>query len=73
MIVIEKMFAFVANDGKSEGLVGAQFGATLMPLVAADEDRVESLKDVARHISETTGQTITLVEFSTRRVIGVVK
>lgn len=72
MKVIDKMFAFIANDGKDEGLVGAQFGATLLPLVAADMERVESLRDVACQIAETTGKTISIVEFSTRRVLEVI-
>jgi len=72
MKTIEKMFAFIANDGESEGLVGAQFKDTLLPLVAADPERMESLKDVARQIATNTGKDISIVEFSVRTVVEVI-
>lgn len=69
---IERLWAFVVHDGLGEGLVAFQNGGEWFPMVAADADRVEDLKAIAKKIVKRTGQKITLVEFSKRTEIEVI-
>lgn len=65
---IKKMWAFIATepDG-TEGVCALRVGNDWMPMVAADQDRVESLKVAAQQIANHSGATIQLVEFDVRR------
>lgn len=50
---IKHVWAVIALDPKddSEGVPGALLGATWFPLIAADEDRLRSIKEMAQQIS----------------------
>jgi hypothetical protein len=73
LLRIDEMFAFIASDANGEGLPAFQAGLMMMPLVAADRKRVDSLRDIARQIARETGQTITLVRFSHREELEVIE
>lgn len=64
---MEKLHAFIAteNDG-TEGVVAMYTGIGWMPMVAADFERVQSLKPKALEIARATGKRIVLAEFSVR-------
>ena len=68
------MFAFVTEDSgpDDEGIVGCHTRSGWMPLVGADMARVESLKPIARRITEATGQRIKLLHFTQREDLGEV-
>ena len=68
---IEKIFAFVAEDTgpDDEGVVGMSVGGTLLPLIDADMDRVECLRQVAHNIGVHTGKKIKLLLFTQREVL----
>lgn len=73
---IETMYAFVAEgEGPDdEGIVAFDVrGVAWMPLVGADMKRVESLKPIAQSISEQIGKRIKIVQFETRKEIGVIE
>jgi hypothetical protein len=65
---IQEIWAFVgtdANDG-DEGIAGARLGAEWFPLVAADVDRLISLRPLAEAIAKTTRRDVKLVKFLRR-------
>lgn len=63
---VTEMYAFVAadKDGDDEGIMGFQ-GADggWVPLVGADMNRVDSLREIARSISESTGIKYKILHF----------
>ena len=54
---ITEIFAFISKDKDgNEGIMGAMTNeGTMMPLIGADVDRVDSLFPVANKIKEITG------------------
>lgn len=69
---ISELFAFIAEDSgpDDEGVVAFNPGGGVwMPMVAADRERVDSLRPMAEAIAKTTGLKIHLVRFSTREVL----
>jgi hypothetical protein len=74
-LVIEKMFAFIAEDEEGEGVCGFQDPVTgdWAPMVGADMKRIESLTPIAQHISNESKKKIRLVLFSERREIRLIQ
>lgn len=66
LLCIDKLYAFIGSDETGEGLISMQLGNTHMPLVAADMERVESLRVYAQQVALISGKIIKLVEFSVR-------
>lgn len=69
---IECLYAFVSVDPEdgNEGLVGAPFGGMpLMPMIAADEKRLEQLIPTAEFIAKKFNMKIRLIKLSHREVI----
>jgi len=68
---IKTIYAFISidKDSEDEGVVAALMGGMWMPLVAADEDRVRSLKPIAQQIALATRKKIVLAKFSVREDI----
>jgi hypothetical protein len=67
---IEKMFAFVSQEGEGEGVMAAMTqDGTWMPLVGADMSRVKALVPVANDISKATGRPYKIYEFSNKKDI----
>ncbi len=76
---ITKIWAFVAISKDKEGKQAEGIAAfmdtvtgTWFPLVAADQERLDSLKSIAQNISKITGGTVKLIEFSTRKEIETI-
>lgn len=65
--------AFVSIDQASdeEGIVGAAIGPgnSWLPLIAADEDRLQQLMPVVKDIVTQTGITVKLIRFTHREEI----
>ena len=64
---IDELYAFIAMhaDGQ-EGICAFRHGEVMLPMVAADWQRVESLLPMAERIAQESGLTITLARFATR-------
>ena len=61
-----KAFIATENDG-TEGVMAALHGDTWLPLVCADDARVESCREMAKRIGKITGvKKIVLAKFSVR-------
>lgn len=65
------MWAFIATDEDGEGLSAFMHDQVWMPMIAADEARVESLRVMAQQLADRTGQPITLAKFSAREDLEV--
>lgn len=73
--VITELWAFVSvDDDGVEGLVAAPFGSpdNLLPLIAADRARLDSLRPIARQIARATGAKIRLLKLTGREDQGEV-
>ena len=62
------LFVSVGHDG-DEGVCAFQVADGWMPMVAADEKRLEQLKPIAARLAQSTGQTVQLKRFESSRVI----
>jgi hypothetical protein len=69
---ITSIHAYIAEDKDGEGLCAFMVNGQWIPMVAADEARLESLHKIAKQIKEATGKKIKLIKFSWREDIGEV-
>lgn len=70
---IESLYAFIAEDDLGEGVCSFRTGDTMLPMVGANWERVESLKEIAREIAKASGKRIRLVRFASREEIEVIE
>lgn len=75
LLRIDKLWAYVSKDEQgNEGLCAATSpGGMLLPLIAADPARLESIKAIAEQLAEITGRTLVLIELSTRTDVREIK
>lgn len=71
---IETIHAFISVDEKGdEGVCGFMSGQGWMPMVCADEARVNSLRQLAKKMSKETKMQIKLIRFSVREDLEIIK
>jgi len=66
---VGSLWAYLSRDADgNEGLCAAPIGplGSIVPLIAADPERLKSITPIAESIAKLTGMTIVLVEFTTR-------
>lgn len=63
---IDEVWAFISSDETGEGLCAVPTEMGLMPMIAADKARLESLIRMAPQVARMTGKTIKLIKLSTR-------
>jgi len=74
MVKADKLFAFITVDEEgNEGVAAFYSDSGWMPMVGRDISRVESLMKTARIIASETGIDIELREFSSCKLIEVIK
>jgi hypothetical protein len=68
---IDAIWAFLSVDERdgNEGVMAATMGINLVPLIAADEKRLASLRPLAQNMAERFGMKVRLVKFHVREVI----
>ncbi len=73
LLSIDEIWVFVSKDEQgNEGVCGAPIGGMMMPLVAADPARVESLRKYAQMIVDNApGHEIVLRKFSQKEDLEV--
>lgn len=71
---IDELYAYVSVDEDGDEGLCAFLGpdGSWMPMVAADEARVEQLRPIAQDIIQHSGMAVRLLRFSTRSEIEVV-
>lgn len=74
MKLIESVWVAVAVDDAEqiEGLCAVQIGHRMMPLIAADEQRLPFVRTEAERIARESGQVIRLIRLTTREVIETI-
>jgi hypothetical protein len=71
---VETLWAFIASDERGdEGLPAATVGDVLVPLIAADPARVESLRDIAQMLADNSRRAITLYKFTGREKVEIIQ
>ncbi len=66
-------FISVDPDDGDEGILAATMNdGTIMPLMAADSDRLKSLWPIAKEIQKLSGIRVELRQFSDGEVLGVI-
>lgn len=65
---IETMYAYISHgDGPDdEGVTACRFGHQWAPMVGADRERMDSLRQVAQEMANSARQKITLAKFTVR-------
>jgi hypothetical protein len=68
---IDHIWAFLSVDEDGEGVCAAPLapGMLTVPMIAADEARLNSLKPLARKMAPVFGKIVKLVKFTTREEI----
>lgn len=69
---IDEIWAVLSVDEGGEGVVAAPlppFDMPMVPLIAADKARLDSILPIARALARRTGKAMRLVKFSTREVV----
>lgn len=61
------------GDDDEEGIPAFHTPDGVVPLIASDRVRLESIKEMAQFIADTTGQSFKVVEFSVRTDVGEIK
>ena len=73
---IEELYAYIShepNDPDDEGVCAFMASNGWMPMVGADEARMTSLREKAQQLVNASGNTITLVKFSTKTVLETIE
>jgi hypothetical protein len=70
---ITELFAFIAEDEgpEDEGVTAFLSSVGWTPMVAADRERVDSLREKAQAIASATSKQVRLVRFSVREELEV--
>ncbi len=70
---IETLYAFIAQDGTGhEGLPAMHVGDAWMPLIAADEKRLDQLREIAQVLADGAQDKIVLCKFERRVELEVI-
>jgi len=68
---IDQVWVVVSRDANGEGMcAGPMPPLPVVPYIAADEARLESVVAMATQLARLTGQTFTLIKLSRRDVVG---
>jgi hypothetical protein len=72
---IDRIWAYLSRDEGGEGVLAAPLiqGIGPVPLIAADEARLESLTSWAEAIAAASGKEVVLVEFTCRRELRTIR
>lgn len=76
MKLIEEMYAFVAvdEDDQIEGITAFRnTDGGWMPMVGADQERMDSFRPMAQMLANQSGQTIKLIHFSNRAEVTTIE
>jgi hypothetical protein len=60
---ITTIWAFVAIDNDEEGICAQLVGDIWMPMIGADEKRLEQLRPIAERMAKISGTRIQLIRF----------
>lgn len=67
--MIENIWIFCSVDEGGEGVIAADIGGTLMPLIASDEKRLALIRVEAMKIARMHNKKVILKKFSTCEIV----
>lgn len=71
---IDEMWAFISVDQDgNEGVCAFQSGSMMVPMVAADIERVKDFEPIAKRLAKVSPYPIKLIKFSTREEVQAIK
>ena len=72
---VDTMYAFLVENEDGEGIPAFLHPETgmMMPMVAADKERVEQLRPMAQMMANHHGKTFRLTHFTTRTDVEVIE
>lgn len=70
---IEHLWAWISYDDEGEGVCGLLLNGTWVPMIAADEDRLRSLRPRAMEVAKVSGKELRLVKFSVREDLEIIE
>ncbi|KYK50036.1 hypothetical protein A1D31_22250 [Bradyrhizobium liaoningense] len=72
---IDAVWLFVSIDETGEGVCAAPLmgDGSLVPLIAADEERLQSLIPIARRIAKESGKQVKLIKLSQRSELMMIQ
>ena len=70
---IDTITAYIAVDDEGEGICAFQGPGGWMPMVAADQARIDSLRPMAEALAEGSGRRIVVARFSVRTDVEVIE
>lgn len=70
---IDTLTAFIAVDEEGEGVMAFRGPGGWMPMVAADEERLESMRPLAQEIATASGRRCVVARFSVREDVEVIE
>ena len=68
-VVIEEIYAFVAENERGEGIMGFGSPMGIVPMIGADMERVKQLYPMALKMSQATKKKFKILRFSKREDI----
>jgi len=66
---IDEMLVVVSEDNEGEGVCSFYTAAGWMPMVAADQARLDSFREIAKDMARTSGKKIKILKFSRRSLV----
>jgi hypothetical protein len=71
---IEHLWAFLSLDDGGEGVCAGPLGAfPVVPYIAADKARLDSLRPLAREIAKRFGKPVRLAKFTKREDVEIIQ
>jgi|EndMetStandDraft_9_1072997.scaffolds.fasta_scaffold586985_2 hypothetical protein len=70
---IDALWVFVSEDATGEGVCAYMIGDTVVPMVAADERRLEQLVPAAQKLATLQGRRIKLLKLTAREEVRVIE
>ena len=71
---IEHIWAFLSVDEGGEGVCATSMGGLgAVPLIAADEARLKSLRPLAQHLVKVFGKPVRLAKFASREDVETIE
>lgn len=72
---IDTIYAFISSDETGEGVCGMPLpnGSGILPMIAADEKRLESLRPIAQMLASFTKKKIKLIKLSVREDLETIE
>lgn len=70
---IDRLFAFISVSEEGEGIIGFHSPMGWMPMIGADEERIEQLRPIAQRVANSGGKRVVLAQFEQRTDLEIIE